>query len=327
MKRNYIRYLLILISLLVVCLIVVIISRINSSKKTIYQDTHQPAGTGMVIEERTEIQGPFATAEAGHNAPQVQTIKTYIQGRRMRSDSGDYSVIFDFGNRMFYTLNPKTRTYTEMTLEQFREAQKQAMQWVNQMNAQMEQSLKDMPEETRKDVMEKLGSLHDLGEQKKGHQITVKKTGNTQTINGYTCEEYEVFEGGQKSAVAWLTTSISTKEYDSYQKEMKQWTTDLSPSASDTIEEWDYLHEKGFPVKIIHVDPAFGNISMNREVTRVVMQSLSDTLFQPPKEYTLQNIPYPGTMTPESGVAPQPETPPYGMPAHNPAVTEKDSTK
>jgi len=132
----------------------------DALKDNSHQGAQGPGGTGLVIEEKNELQSPLPAAGTGQDMPQVQTTKTYIQDRKMRSESGDTVVIFDFDKNMFYSLNPRARTYAEMTLEQFKESQKQAMKWIEEMNAQMEQNLDKIPEEARKELMQQLESLN-----------------------------------------------------------------------------------------------------------------------------------------------------------------------
>jgi len=54
---------------------------------------------------------------------------------------------------------------------------------------------------------------------------------------------------------------------------------------SNPLEEWEYLHEKGFPIKNHISQPHVWKGSLlNREVTHIERQSLADTLFQPPMD-------------------------------------------
>jgi hypothetical protein len=83
---------------------------------------------------------------------QTKTIKTYYTKNAMRTDSGSSIMIMDLKTMDMYNLNPQTKTYTKMNL--------------NDMGAEM------------------AGAAKMMGEMK------VNATGETKTIAGYKCKKY-----------------------------------------------------------------------------------------------------------------------------------------
>ncbi len=217
---------------------------------------------------------------------------TYLQGKRIRTETEGHIWVLDFEKGMLLTINPTAKTYTEMSLKDLKEAQKQAMEWMSGLRAQMEEKMKKMPPESREAMQKKLDSLPAgmFGEEKPA-KITVKATGKKETINGFACKEYEVYEDGDLTTRYWLAPSVSTKAFDAYQKELSEWLEGMGPLGANRLREWEYIRDKGFPIKVTRVKPIAGKVSFNREILRVEEKSLAEDLFQPPKDYKRTETP------------------------------------
>jgi hypothetical protein len=242
---------------------------------------------GMVLGEKTElgglpVQGQGPVVPAG----QARESTTYIEGKRIRTETGGRVLVLDFDRGVLLTINPSDKTYSEMRLEDLREAQKQAMEWMKGLRAQMEEKMKTMPPESREAMQKKLQSLPEgvFGEEKPA-KVTVKATGKQETVNGFDCKEYEVYEDGELATRYWLAPSVSTKAFDAYQKELSEWLGGMGPLGANRLKEWDHVRDKGFPIKVTRVKPIAGQFSLNREILRVEEKPLDEALFQPPKEY------------------------------------------
>jgi hypothetical protein len=246
----------------------------------------------MVLSERTEMVGGFPMQGQNASGQQTRESTTYLQGKRIRTETEEHVWVLDFEKGKLITLNPKAKTYTEMSLEDLKEAQKQAMEWMKNLRSQMEAKMKTMPPESREAMKKKLDSLPEgmFGEEAPT-KITVKATGKQETINGYACREYEVYEDGELTTRYWLAPSVSTQVFDEYQKELSEWLEGMGPLGANRLREWEYIRDKGFPIKVKRVKPIAGKVSFNREILRVEEKSLTADLFRPPKDYKRTEAP------------------------------------
>ena len=254
---------------------------------------HPSVGSAdMVLSERTHlvgappVQGQMAAAQKSREST------TYLQGKRIRTETEGRIWVLDFEKGMLITINPTDKTYTEMSLKDLKEAQKQAMEWMSDLRAQMEEKMKTMPPESKAAMQKKLDALPAgmFGEEKPA-KITVKATGKKETINGFACKEYEVYEDGDLTTQYWLAPSVSTKAFDAYQKELSQWLEGMGPLGANRLREWEHIRDHGFPIKVTRVKPSAGKVSFDREILGVEEKSLDESLFQPPKDYKRTEAP------------------------------------
>ncbi len=238
----------------------------------------------MVLSEKTELVGGMQGQQTAGKRSSEST--TYLKGKKIRTETEGRIWVLDFDKDKLITINPADKTYTEMSLQDLKQAQKQAMEWMKSLRAQMEEKLKKMPPESREAMQKKLDSLPAgmFGDEKPA-KITVKATGKKEKINGFPCQEYEVYEDGELSTQYWLAPSVSTQAFDAYQKELSEWLEGMGPLGANRLKEWEYIRDKGFPIKVTRVKPLAGKISFDREISKVEEKSLDASLFQPPEGY------------------------------------------
>ncbi len=247
---------------------------------------------GMVLTEKTQVVGgPPMKGQSAAGQPSREST-TYLQGKKIRTETAGRIWVLDFEKGLLITINPKTKTYTEMSLKDLKQAQKQAMEWMRGLRKQMEEQMKTMPPEQRKAMQQKLDSLPaDLFGEQKSAKLTVKPTGKKEDVNGFSCEVYDVYEDGTLTTRYWLAPSVSTQAFDTYQKELSEWLGGMGPLGANRLREWEFIRDKGFPIKVARVKPIAGKISFNREVLQVEEKSLSEDLFRPPKGYKRTQAP------------------------------------
>jgi hypothetical protein len=262
----------------------------------------------MVMHERTVLVGaPTMQAEmAVSQKSRESTI--YLKGKRIRTETEGRTWILDFERGLLITIKPTDKTYTEISLKDLKEAQKQAMEWMKSLRAQMEEKMKTMTPEARAAMQKKLDSLPagTFGEEKRG-KISVKATGKKETINGFACEEYEAYEDGELTTRYWLAPSVSTKAFDEYQKELSHWLEGTGPLAANRLREWEHVRDHGFPIKVNRVKPDQGKLSFDREILRIEEKSLEQALFLPPKDYKRTEAPAFPKMGAKPGKMPPPK--------------------
>ncbi|HTK81520.1 MAG TPA: DUF4412 domain-containing protein [Bacteroidota bacterium] len=110
-----------------------------------------------------------------------------------------------------------------------------------------------------------------------------KKTGNTQTIAGYECDEWVSDEDGEVARV-WGTSKLGNV-YEGFLKAMGQW--GASKEARDN-QGWqnELIDKRIFPMKTVVTEN--GTVAESQEVTKVEKKSLSASLFEPPPGYKKQ---------------------------------------
>jgi len=259
----------------------------------------------MVLSERTHIVGAPSMQAQMAASQQSRESTTYLQGKRIRTETEGRIWVLDFEKGLLITINPTGKTYTEMSLKDLKDAQKQAMEWMKGLREQMEEKMKTMSPESRAAMQKKLDSLPagTFGEEKPA-KITVKPTGKKETINGFACKEYEVYEDGELTTQYWLASSVSTKAFDTYQKELSDWLEGMGPLGANRLKEWEHIRDHGFPIKVTRVKPSAGKLSFNREILRVEEKSLDEALFQPPKDYKRAEAPALPKLGPKPGTKP-----------------------
>lgn len=261
---------------------------------------------GMVLSERTQVVGGPQMEGSPEAGARTRESTTFLQGKKIRTETEGRVWVLDFEKGMLITIDPSAKTYTEMSLKDLKEAQKQAMQWMNNLRSQMEEKMKTMPPESREAMQKKLDSFPQamLGEEKPA-KISVKPKGEKKTVNGFACEAYDVYEDGELTTRYWVAPSVSTQAFDEYQKELSNWLEGMGPLGANRLQEWEYIRDKGFPIKVTRLKPVAGKISFNREILKVEEKSLSQSLFQPPEDYKRTEAPalpkfgaQPGNMPP-----------------------------
>jgi hypothetical protein len=247
---------------------------------------------GMVLQEKTELVGGPRTQGQGAAGARTRESTTYLEGKKIRTETEGRIWVLDFEKGLLLTINTAAKTYTEMSLDDLKEAQKQAMQWMDNLREQMEQSMKEMPPEQKAAMQKKLDSLpQGMSGDEKPAKIKVKATGEEKKINGYSCKAYDVYEDGAVTTRYWLTSSVSTEVFDTYQKELSKWLEGMGPLGVNRLREWEHIQGKGFPIKVTRLKPIAGKVVFNREIVKVEEKSLSEDLFQPPKDYTRTEAP------------------------------------
>ena len=108
---------------------------------------------------------------------------------RIESPKNDQVTILRFDIEKVYLIKPQKKTYSEMTLDEFRQLAKMGMAMLKQA----------------------------------GGKVTVRKTGETKTINGYKCYAVEVDNSGMKQKM-WFSKDLKIGKdlYFEYMKKMPE---------------------------------------------------------------------------------------------------------
>ncbi len=101
---------------------------------------------------------------------------------------------------------------------------------------------------------------------------TIEKTGKTETVAGYSCEDWKVTEDNGSKTDACVAKGIAFPSMG----RAKDWTAEL-------------LAEKYFPLKAVTSDST-GKEKSRMEVTKIEKKSLDDSRFQVPAGYKVENM-------------------------------------
>ncbi len=247
---------------------------------------------GMIVQERLELIGmsPLTGEEMDSYPP--RKITNYYQGKKVRTETEKSTYILDFDKGMMISLNSSTKSYKEFSLAKFKDFQKKAKQLSGQLRKRLESQLETLPPAQREEMRKKLDALSSNAvSSAQDTKVTVKATGKEKKINGYPCQEYEMFRDEKKVAQYWLTRSVSGKAMDVYQKEIKKWVKGMGPVSDLYYKEWQHISGKGFPIKINNVSTKIGKLSFNREVLHIEEKILPESYFLPPQEYKRTEVP------------------------------------
>jgi hypothetical protein len=188
-----------------------------------------------------------------------------------------------------------TKTYTVMDEATLKELAAQ----MNQAMAAMEQALAAVPEGQRK-KMEEMMRAHMPMQAGPSHPSELRKTGDTDTVNGYPCTRYEVWRGGVRESELWVTGWSNVEGGDevveafegmaAFFAELIEAMPDFLGAKSSADASMKHMTEmKGFPV----VTRTFGDsgaLEMETALTSSESVSLEPATFEPPAGYARQDM-------------------------------------
>ena len=219
-----------------------------------------------------------------------------IEGNLMKMDitSGaadwDGEMIFRGDRREMVVVDHKDKSYFVLDEEQMRALGNQ----VNQAMESMEQALAMLPESQRAQMEKMMKSrMPDVGTPREPSEL--KKTGETDTVNGYPCVKYIVLRAGVKERELWVTgwdnvdggadVASLFGEMADFMKEMLDSLPQIGGQKSFGDPTFDHMKEmNGFPVVTREYGDGGAVVSeATLKGSRSVNFSPGD--FEPPKNY------------------------------------------
>lgn len=117
-------------------------------------------------------------------------------------------------------------------------------------------------------------------------KFDLHKTGKTDTIQGYKCEEYLMTMSGpmEMTSSMWVTEGIDSKEFDRFKSFGMQMP---KVKGSESIAAM-----KGIPVRSTSKTTVMGNvIESSTEMQSISHEAVSASLFELPKDYKVMDMP------------------------------------
>jgi hypothetical protein len=246
-------------------------------------------GAGVVFHLETSFpnQGKMAP-KTGSMMVEGNTLKMNME------DEGNTqpTVIYRGDREEMLMINHEDRSWRAMDKATMATLSQQLNPAMEQMQKRMEEALKNVPPE-RRAMMEKMLASQGIGSSLMGGkpEIQIKKTGETQTINGYPCVKYETWQDSEKMAEHWVTDWKRVpggREAQAVFQDMVAFSQELWQGAFKGHEGPASFFEAmgnmdGYPV----VTSIFsdGKIVTESRLTAVEEKSVPAHEFEPPKGY------------------------------------------
>jgi hypothetical protein len=183
-------------------------------------------------------------------------VKTYFMANAIRTETGDLITIMDLDAMMMYQLDPTTKTYTQMKMDQI------AMPGMDEKQAQ---AVQEMMKEMMKNVK-------------------ITPTNETQKIAGYMCKKYTL------TVMTTTTDYWLSKEVKEY-AEMKAISSKMIEAfaRNPMLKQMNIMgmidQLDGFPVQTV-IQMMGGAIT--NTLKRIEKTTVDQSLFKVPVGYTLQ---------------------------------------
>jgi hypothetical protein len=220
--------------------------------------------------ESTMTGGPIGTRN-----DQMWVVPKKMKG--VTKETGE-AFIVRLDKELFITIDPKEKTYSEMTFDDMEKMMKKASSKMDAGMSEMQKKLADMPEEQRKMVEKMMGSS--MPAKGADAKVEVEKTGDTKTISGFKCTKYDVTQNGKEFMTLWVTKSV--KEFESMRKDWEEFSarlTAMNPMAGKGIAD-AYKQIDGFPIQSTLA------MGMTTTVTKIEEKTAPASEFEVPSGYT-----------------------------------------
>ena len=205
-------------------------------------------------------------------------------------------MLFDSATQQFNMIDAKTKSYIVMdknTMQAMQQRMSQAMQM-------MQERMKSLPPaqqaQMHQMMMSQMGGMNPNAAQaeKKPNPPTVKNTGEKKKVNGFECEVYTASRDGAKVADTCITNyqslGISAEDYNTINKMgefQQQFSSQAMHMQQDAFREsMQALQKNMLPVQSISPTGV-----TQSELKKVSTESLPDTEFSIPKEFTQKKMP------------------------------------
>ena len=223
--------------------------------------------------ESTMTGGPV-----GERVEQMWAMPKMMKG--VTKESGE-TFIVRLDKELFITIDPKEKTYSEMTFAEMESMMKKASGKMDARMAEMKEKLANMPEEQRKMVEQMMASK--MPGMAKDAKVEVEKTGDKETISGFACTKYVVNQDGKEAMTLWVTKDVKgfdsmRKDWEEFSKRMMAMNPMGGKGLGDAFKKID-----GFPIRT-EMAGAFTST-----VTKVEEKSTPASAFEVPAGYKKVN--------------------------------------
>ena len=178
----------------------------------------------------------------------------------MAGPQGPQVTIYDSVTDTLTSLNPQNKTYARMDEGTLRVQLRQVKELQQQVTAQVQEQLKNMPPEQRQKIEQRMAELGMGSTANKPPEIRVEKTDKEYTISGINCTEFAAYQGNeQKGAICVASESalnIHKNDYDtltdlvSFMGKISEMAAGLAQPQGTFISQSLFKNTERVPVKL-----------------------------------------------------------------------------
>lgn len=252
-----------------------------------------PVAAGVVYE--------IEVTDHEQSPPTSETIQAAVEGGHLKMGmaSGRQGrrgeMIFRGDRREMVVVDHEDRSYHVMDEETLGQIADQ----VNSAMTQMQEALKNVPEDQRA-MVEQMMKQRMPAETPKRPETELRKTGERGDKNGYPCVKYEVLRGGQKLRELWVTDWSNVeggKDVVDTFEDMADFFREMLDSMPEfgqgsAVEGSPFEHMKelgGFPVVTREFDDD-GSLEGESALRSAKRQAIDPAAFEPPSGYTRREM-------------------------------------
>ena len=211
--------------------------------------TYGKASAGMVVEQSMKDKD---------GSPSKAVL--YFSDSRFRTDheEGGLSTIMDFKGDRLVMIDHRSKNYVEVKLSEW-----------------------------EKEVAKRLKKEFPGMKKPKERKISVRRTGRTAVINGFSTEQVEILADGERIEENWMTRDLHMKEIETVMDRLAQgFSRDFRHEMKEAREIYEKLKPYGFPILVKDYATTYGLAAIDRvEVKKVEKRELKDDFFLPPVGY------------------------------------------
>jgi len=187
-------------------------------------------------------------------------ILLYFSDYQFRTDhaEGGLSTIMDFKGDRLMMIDHRSKNYVEVKLSQ----------WEKEVAKQLKKEFPGM-------------------KKPKERKISVRRTGRTAVINGFSTEQVEILADDERIEEDWVTRDVEMKEIEKVMDRVAQgFSKDFQREMKEGREIYEKLKPYGFPILVKDYATTYGLGAIDRvEVKKVEKRELKDDVFLPPAGY------------------------------------------
>lgn len=251
-----------------------------------------PAFAGVVFE--------FEIIDASDPAAEPDRINTSVDGERIRMDvkgprGANADMIFRGDSHEMLAVDHDSQTYVLIDDATIGEISSQ----LSQLEAQMQEMLKDVPPEQRAAVEQMMRQqMPSTGDAEPVTEI--RSTGKNGEKNGYAAREFELYRDGRREKSFWVTDwdnieggRDAARAFDSmadFIQDLQDAMPDFAKSPAVGSNAYEHLEELGgFPVVTIDYAPD-GSVTGESHLKSSRVESLGAAEFDAPAGYARKNL-------------------------------------
>lgn len=211
----------------------------------------------------------------------------FIEGKKLRIENSKGGVmLFDGDQQKLWTIDPKQKSYAEITEADL--AKVQGMK--GQMEQQMKEQMSKLPPDQKK-KMEEMMAKHGAGDAKE-RRLTFEAAGKpTKTDHGFSCNPYRVLDEGkpieEACFIPWKEAGVSMQDFQAFEA-FGQFLKKMGGDSNHQGQIFNEMREApGIPARtaIIRQDGATGG---EQELTELKRQSIPADQFTLPAGFKKQ---------------------------------------